>query len=361
MTTAPAEAYPLLLEPLFHERVWGGRRLADVVGAALPDGPIGESWSMGADNPVRNGPLAGRTLGSVVATNPRGILGYAVQSGGRNDLPLLFKILDANDLLSIQVHPDDDYARRVEGVAFGKTEAWYVLDATPGAYVIHGFTRPVTREEVRPAFADGSIEALLRKVELQKGDAFLVPAGTVHAIGGGLLLAEIQENSDVTYRLYDWGRPREMHIEQGLAVMQLGPPGFSKSRPLDLTVAGGTITYLVACPYFVYQHLTVHGDIPSDTGGRSLHCLFCSAGEGTIAYDGGSATLHQGETAVIPAALGAYTLHGRGFEIIRSFVPDLRVDVVAPLEAAGSRAPEIAALGGAPGNPVAAAAGLPGA
>lgn len=352
--------YPLLLRPEFHARVWGGRRLAEVLGAELPEGAIGESWSMGTDNKVLNGPLAGQALGKLCEAHPDIMLGSAVLAGGRTDLPLLFKILDAQDLLSIQVHPEDDYAREVEHVPFGKTEAWYTLDATPGAYVIHGFTRPVTPEEVRAGLVDGSVVEVLRKVELHPGDSLLVPAGTVHAIGGGLLLGEIQENSDITYRLYDWGRPREMHIEKGLEVMTPRPAGFSTSPPLPVQSGESVISYLVACRYFLYRELSVQNRLDLDTGGRSFHCLFCFSGEGAVGYgsNGGRKTLafKQGQTVFIPAALGSYSLVGGGVRLLDACVPDLHLDVVEPLLAAGYSPEQIGALGGAPGNEVAQAA-----
>jgi mannose-6-phosphate isomerase len=345
-----AMPYPLILEPVFHARVWGGRRLAEVLGAQLPEGAIGESWSMGDDNRVLNGPLAGQTLGDLVATDPDVMLGRLVVSSGRTDLPLLFKILDANESLSIQVHPDDRVAREVEHVPFGKTEAWYVLDAAPGAYVIHGFTRPVPPDEARAGLADGSITDALRKVELKAGEAILVPAGTIHAIGGGMLLGEIQENSDITYRLYDWGRPREMHLDKGLAVLDLQPPGFGPSRPLDVTAGASTIRYLVACHYFAYQLLIVQGALNLDTARRSLHVLFCTAGAGAVRYAGGSVDFAQGQTLFLPGALGAYTVEGEACRLLRCFVPEPGLDLFDPLLQAGYAAAEIAALGGPPGN-----------
>jgi mannose-6-phosphate isomerase len=347
MTT---ELYPLQLKPEFHARVWGGRRLAEVLGAELPPGPIGESWSMGTENVVQNGPWAGQTLGALVAAQPDAILGRTVRASGRDDLPLLFKILDANDLLSIQVHPDDRYARSVAGAAFGKTEAWYILDAAPGAYVIHGFTRPVTPDEIRAGLGDGSITGLLRKVELHAGDSLLVPAGTVHAIGGGLLLAEIQENSNITYRLYDWGRPREMHVEESLAVLHPRPPGYGPATPLDVADAGGTIRYLVACRHFAYQALEVQDRLDLHTERRSLHVLFCYAGEATVHYRDQAIPIAPGQTLFIPAGLGAYAVAGAGARLLRAFVPDLAEDVIAPLMDVGYTAAQIGALGGPPGN-----------
>jgi mannose-6-phosphate isomerase len=347
------EPYPLLLQPEFHGRVWGGRRLAEVLHAQLPDGPVGESWSMGNDNHVVNGPLTGQTLGALIAGNPHGMLGSVVLASGRQDLPLLFKILDANDLLSIQVHPDDPYARNVEKVDFGKTEAWYVIDAQPGAYVIHGFSRPVTPDEVRAGLADGSIVNLLRKVPLQAGETFLVPAGTVHAIGGGLLLGEIQENSDTTYRLYDWGRPRELHIDKSLAVMQPGPPGFGPSKGLKVDVKGGAITYLCACRYFAYQLVAVQGGIELDTLGHSFHVLFCQAGEGVVRYSGGAVPVSAGQALFIPSAVRDYEIESTDARVLCSFVPDLRADIITPLQEAGYDAAQIGALGGPPNNELA--------
>ena len=305
---------------------------------------------MGTANRVADGPEAGRTLGVVIASDPTATLGRTVLASGRTDLPLLFKIIDADELLSIQVHPDDRYARTVEGAAFGKSEAWHILAATPGAYVIHGFTRAVTPAEIRAGLGDGAITGLLRRVELRAGDTFYVPAGTVHAIGGGLLLAEIQENSDLTYRLYDWGRPRELHIDRSLDVLHARPPGFGPSQALVVSAETSTIAYLVACRYFVYQALDVVDSLDCDTEGRSFHVLFAQSGNGSIAWDGGSAPVQAGETLFVPAALRHYRISGTGLRLLRAFVPDVLEDVIGPLLAAGHPAAAIAALGGGVGN-----------
>ncbi len=342
--------YPLRLVPELHARVWGGRQLGGILGVAMPDGPVGESWSMGTDNRVADGPLAGQSLGAVIARDPAATLGRTVLASGRTDLPLLFKIIDAAELLSIQVHPDDRYARTVEGAAFGKSEAWHILAATPGAYVIHGFSRPVTTDEIRAGLGNGAITDLLRRVELQAGDTFYVPAGTVHAIGGGLLLAEIQENSDLTYRLYDWGRPRELHIDRSLAVLHARPPGFGLSRPLAVAAGSSSVTYLVACRYFVYQALDVADSLDCDTEGHSFHVLFAQHGTGTLVWKGGSASLQTGETVFVPAALRRYRINGSGLRLLRAFVPDVLEDVISPLLDAGHPAAAIAALGGGSGN-----------
>jgi mannose-6-phosphate isomerase len=314
---------------------------------------------MGDTNPVLNGPLAGQPLGQLAAAHPNLMLGSAALATGRADLPLLFKILDAQDSLSIQVHPDDSYAREVEQEPAGKTEAWYCLDAEPGAYVIHGFTRQITPAEIRAGLADGSIERALRKVPLRPGDAIFVPAGTVHAIGGGLLLGEIQQNSDTTYRLYDWGRPREMHIQQGLTVLDPNPPGFAVSNPLTTHHDSSTVRYLLACRYFAYRQLTVRGQLHLQTQGRSFQSLFCYEGTGQIRYSeynnsgpksGHTLAFAHGQTIFVPAALGAFTLEGDNCRLLNSFVPDLGEDVLSPLRQAGHSPASIAALGGPPGN-----------
>jgi mannose-6-phosphate isomerase len=328
---------------------------------------------MSTNSLVLNGPLAGRALGPLVRAHPGALLGNRCLAENWTELPLLFKVLDAQDLLSVQVHPDDRYAREVEGMPFGKTEAWYTLDAEQGAYVIHGFARPVTREEVQAALAEGRddrILGMLRKVPLRRGDSLFVPAGTVHAIGGGLLLAEIQQNSDITYRLYDWGRPREMHVKQGLAVMNCHPPSFSVSVPLEVRQAGGTIRYLVACRYFLFRELAVRGrlspeptgasgpDAPTHSqGGQSFHCLFCFEGAGLLLYTGAQGAdarfaFEQGQTIFVPAAIGPYTIEGE-CRLLNATVPDLWHDVAKPLLNAGYGPGQIGALGGEPDNELA--------
>ena len=219
------------LEPRFLPRVWGGRRLAERFGLET-DEPIGEAWMVFDENRIASGPYAGRVLAEVLPELGEAFLGRAVVERYGYRLPLMVKFLDTADWLSVQVHPDDAYARAHEAKSgwLGKAEAWVVLEAEPGAQVIYGVKRPVTREELRAAARDGSILELLNFVPVQKGDVIYVPPGTIHALGPGLLVYEVSQRSDLTYRLYDYGRGRELHLDRALNVARLEPMEVSPYR-----------------------------------------------------------------------------------------------------------------------------------
>ncbi|WP_456447212.1 type I phosphomannose isomerase catalytic subunit [Oceanithermus sp.] len=222
------------LEPRFLPRVWGGRRLAERFGLET-DEPIGEAWMVFDENRIASGPYAGRVLAEVLPELGEAFLGRAVVERYGYRLPLMVKFLDTADWLSVQVHPDDAYARAHEAKSgwLGKAEAWVVLEAEPGAQVIYGVKRPVAREELRAAARDGSILELLNFVPVQKGDVIYVPPGTIHALGPGLLVYEVSQRSDLTYRLYDYGRGRELHLDRALDVARLEPIALD---PLGLRV-----------------------------------------------------------------------------------------------------------------------------
>lgn len=212
------------LEPQFKPRVWGGRRLAERFGVNTTE-PIGEVWMVYDENIISSGPYAGRKLADVLPELGEAFLGKAVVERYGYCLPLMVKLLDTAQWLSVQVHPDDAYARihEAESGWFGKAEAWVVLEAEPDAQVIYGVKRPVTREELRAAALDGSILELLNFVPVKKGDVIYVPPGTIHALGPGLLVYEVSQRSDLTYRLYDYGRGRELHLDRALDVVWLEP------------------------------------------------------------------------------------------------------------------------------------------
>lgn len=214
--------YPLIFKPNMQTVVWGGKRLLPYKGLEPSDESIGESWEVSAveSSPsiVANGPLAGRSLIDVVSEYGEELLGESVARKYNGKMPLLVKFIDAERDLSIQVHPNDEMAQRVHG-KFGKTEMWYVIDAQPGAYLYAGFSKKISKEEYMQRIADGTICDVLAKHEVHPGDVFYLPAGRVHAICGGILLAEVQQSSDVTYRIFDYnrpgldGKPRELHTE----------------------------------------------------------------------------------------------------------------------------------------------------
>jgi mannose-6-phosphate isomerase len=243
---------------------------------------------------------------------------------------LLAKFLDAEQRLSVQVHPDDSYARAHEGGKLGKTETWYILHADPGAELVLGLRREADEDEVRRAILEGSLEDLLHTFSVQRGDVIFVPAGTVHAIGAGVVLYELQEYSDVTYRLYDYGRlqangrPRELHIEQSLAVMSYRPAPLSVVTPVPVldTNLDGERRILVASDYFVEEELRFQGTYTMATLGSSCHIITLLGGTCDLWSEKERLVLRMGDTVVIPAALGPYQFaSGTGVRALLSYVP----------------------------------------
>jgi mannose-6-phosphate isomerase len=335
MTSSGARLRPIHLRGSLHETIWGGQNLARYAGKALPPGAkVGESWETETGNQAINPPYRGQSLGDLVKEMGEPLLGTQALAVFGPRFPLLAKFIDAQDKLSVQVHPNDEYARQHEGGKLGKTEAWYILHADPGAALIHGLSRPASREEVRQAIADVTLESPLHEEPVQAGDVVFVPAGTVHAIGAGIILYELQEYSDVTYRLYDYGRltaegkPRDLHVERALDVMHYEPSPTRKVQPVVLPVAPregpdqALHRCLVACRYFVLEELAFQGSLSDATSHTS--CQILSLLDGTCALSAGQGeplTLTRGDTVILPAALGPYTLEGAKYRLLRSYVP----------------------------------------
>ncbi|HEX8033496.1 MAG TPA: type I phosphomannose isomerase catalytic subunit, partial [Ktedonobacterales bacterium] len=298
---------PIMLRSSLHETIWGGRHLATQAGKQLPDGKlIGESWETALDSIARNAPYAGQALGDLTSQFGEELIGWrAVQVFGKR-FPLLTKFLDAQQPLSVQVHPNDEYAAKHEGGKLGKTEVWYILHAAPGAQLVYGLRRETTREEVRTAIEETRLEDLLNTFEAHEGDVILVPAGTVHAICDGIVLYELQEYSDVTYRLYDYGRlqsngkPRELHVERGLDVMRYSPPPVERVQPVMLSVEhiDGTCTALAACRYFVEEEWRFNGDVPGSTHSSSCQIITLLSDTCTLRTPHTEVQLALGDTVV---------------------------------------------------------------
>jgi mannose-6-phosphate isomerase len=331
MTLSGAELHPIYLRASLHETIWGGQNLARYAGKNVPPGAkVGESWETETGNQVINPPYQGRSLSDLVDELGEALLGtQAVEIFGPR-FPLLAKFIDAQDKLSVQVHPADEYAHQHEGGKLGKTEAWYILHANPGAAIIHGLARAVSREETRQAIADVTLETLLHDEPVQAGDVIFVPAGTVHAIGAGIVLYELQEYSDVTYRQYDYGRltaegkPRELHVEKALDVMDYEPTSIHKVQPVILPDLPDHTKHrcLVACRYFVLEELTLQGTLADTTSHSS--CQILSLLDGACTLSAGQdepLALGKGDSVVLPAALGAYHLTGENCRLLRSYVP----------------------------------------
>lgn len=298
---AQTTLYPLRFRPVLVERIWGGQTLARY-GKPVPTGKrIGESWEISdrddAQSIVTNGPLAGQSLRQLIVQFGVQLLGTNCPAATR--FPLLIKLLDARERLSLQVHPPATMADTLGGEP--KTEMWYIMDADPGAFLIAGLKRGVTK-----ATFQSNMAGSFHQFPVKTGDALFVPSGRLHAIGDGLVIAEIQQNSDTTYRVYDWGRPRPLHIAESLASIDFNDHEPSLDR------------FPITCDHFHVEKLEVSGNLPGNCDGTTFQILGCVAGEVTI----GEETLRAGEFIFLPAALGAYTLTGHG-TVLRTTLPSV--------------------------------------
>ena len=310
--------HPLILTPLYRRYLWGGRRFATSLGRPLPPGDdFAESWELvdrGVDQSVvAAGPMAGTTLGDLVRQQGRHLLG---RHAPRTVFPLLFKFLDACRDLSVQVHPDDERAARLTPPDLGKTEAWYVVDALPGSRIYAGLRTGVDQASLAAALRAGRCEEVMHSFEPRPGDCVFIPAGTVHAIGAGLVVAEIQESSDVTYRLYDWnrvgadGKPRPLHIDAGLeAVTQFGPVAAVPPQPTiaPSTIADAATRRLVTCDYFLFDEVRPDGDWAVG-GDDTCHFLTVLSGELCVDPRWQLPPLTKGMSMLLPASIGRQVL-----------------------------------------------------
>ncbi len=310
--------YPLRFQPFYKHAIWGGRRLETVLGKTLgPGDDFAESWEIvdhGDDQSVvAGGPLDGMSLHQLVTERGAELLGRHYP---QRRFPLLLKYLDAHRHLSIQVHPNDAVAAQMGLDDCGKTEAWVVLAAEPGSWIWAGLKRPVDREILRQAIAGGDLEQYVHRFQPSAGQCVVLPAGTVHALGEGLLVAEIQQASDLTFRLYDWGRmgsdgqPRELHIEEGLAAMDWDQGPVEPVVPVSTEATPG-VERLVECDKFILDRLESRS--PCGVGGGDrCHILTVLQGAIAIGDDPSELLLRMGQTVLLPAATGRITAVPRG-------------------------------------------------
>jgi mannose-6-phosphate isomerase len=304
---------PLVLERRLDSRIWGGRTLGPWLGLANAPAQLAESWQVYAQNRVAAGPFVGRSLADLVGEYGAALVGTISFARYAAEFPLLAKFIDAADHLSIQVHPDDTYAHTIEAASGfqGKTEAWYILYAEPGAELLHGLNADTTREAFAAAVADGTVLNLLRRVAVQPGDTIFVPAGTLHAINAGILLFEIQQTSDLTYRVYDYdrrdaqGHLRDLHLEKALDVIDYRATGPALVPPQLL---GDGRTVLVSCDYFRMERWQLLQPITYTTDPTSFVLLTVIDGLARLTSAHGELHLTRGESVVLPANLGEYTL-----------------------------------------------------
>ncbi|HEY53016.1 MAG TPA: mannose-6-phosphate isomerase [Caldilineae bacterium] len=330
--------YPLRLQRKLDYRLWGGQRLARWLDLPEPlPTDLAESWQVYESNQVLNGPLSGRTLAEVTRAYGADLVGTLSIPRYGLDFPLLAKFLDANAKLSIQVHPDDAYAHSVEAHTgfHGKTEAWYILHAEPGAQLVYGLKQTTARDSFKQAVADGALEELLNYVDVEAGDVVFVPAGTLHAINEGILLFEIQQKSDLTYRIYDYNRRdargnlRELHLDKALDVLHFGPPTQEKTPPLSLAPGRDL---LVACPYFALERHRYVESRPFRTRPTSFEIWTLVESRATVAGE----KLKAGDSLVLPASLGDYDIDpDPDCTLLRCYVPDLATDLLEPLRELG--------------------------
>ena len=321
MTTASTLFQKLyLLEPQYRERVWGGRRLKDC------DPPVGEAWVAFGESRVREGEQAGRAVAELAAEYGAQFLGRDVEEAHGERFPLLVKLLDCADWLSVQVHPDDEQAERLVGPGqTGKSEAWYFIEAEKGATVYAGVRPGTTREDLEGAIRGGSVLDVAQRLEVSACQTLYIPAGTLHALGPGLLLYEVQQSSDTTFRVYDWGRPaaagRKLHVEESVAVAD-PRKGVVVREPLAL--AGTSCGTALRCPYFELEVVCV-GDaaFEGDTEGRTFHVFTMTEGAAELSCGGEAVRLGRYETALVAGCTGAYRIVAEdgGAKVLRTTVP----------------------------------------
>ena len=310
--------YPIKFENLYYEKIWGGRDF-ESFRENLPHGDIGESWDIACHHNgmsiVSNGYLKGKTFEELIKEYGTELLGESFEN---KEFPLLVKLINSKEKLSVQVHPSDEYAKRVEN-SLGKTEAWYVVDAKPGASLIVG-TKNCDKAIFEKAIREGKTEEYLNKIEVKKGDCFLINSGLVHAICEGVIIAEIQQNSDVTYRVYDYGRPREIHVEKSMDVIDFNLKPINASGKKLVSFCGYEKGILCASEYFTIEKYVVSSEVSENSDINKFFIFTCVDGKGTIiSEDGTKMDILKGDSILIPAKLGKYTIQGE-LTLLKSYV-----------------------------------------
>ena len=299
MSTPAFPPAPLPLRPIMDERVWGSTTLGPWYQAPEPGKPIGEAWLTAANCVVEAGPQQGATLAELTSAAPQA---FGANSAG--GFPLLVKVLFPREKLSVQVHPDDAGAQAL-GMPNGKTECWYILSADPGATVAVGMLKPLTADEMRAAIADGTIESAMRHVPVKAGDMIFVDAGTVHALGPGVIVLETQQYSDATFRLYDYGRPRELHLDAGLKAAR----PVTQAGPVEPVAMDG-FTRLITSPYFLVDRYTLEPGAAATVAASTSMQIFVALSDGCSLENasGTSSALPPGHAVVLPANAGDWSL-----------------------------------------------------
>lgn len=313
---------PVKLTPAFKDNIWGGTRLKTEYNKHTDMKIVAESWELSThkdgESRINGGEYDGLKLSEYIEKIGKDKLGKRALEF--DYFPLLIKFIDAKNNLSIQVHPDDEYALKHEG-EYGKTEMWYIMDAEKGSYLYYGFNRSITKEEYEKRISDNTLLEVLNKVEVKKGDMFFIPSGTVHAIGSGILICEIQQNSNTTYRVYDYdrrdanGNPRQLHIKQAIDVSCLEPSPAQKAP----TIIADGVEELAKCKYFTVRKIDVDGEKTISAEDGSFRSLIFLSGQGTLTVGDSVITAEKGDSIFVPAQNTDYKISGK-CEIILSYV-----------------------------------------
>ena len=315
--------YPLKVSYVAKSRIWGGENLVNLFGKENGGENIGETWELTVRDDemscITNGELSGMTLGKYIEDD-KSVLG-SKYDGGR--FPLLIKFIDAQDKLSVQVHPDDDYAAKYEKDP-GKTEMWYIVDAKEGAKIVYGLADGISSEDFAKAVAEGRIDSVMGYTSVKKGETYFIPSRLLHAIGEGIIIAEIQQNSDLTYRVYDYdrrddkGNLRELHVEKSLDVVKPFSEEEINAIRFEAKDEQDDENTLAHCRYFRVKKLNVAEEMTLNTGNESFASILCIEGKADIVFDGKEYEILAGDSYFIPAGLGEYKLKGNAEVIISS-------------------------------------------
>ncbi len=303
---------PLLLKPATKDYLWGGHKLKKLYNKEADTTVLAECWELSCHKDglclITNGEHAGKTLYELLEEHPE----YIGVNKKADEFPILVKLIDAKDDLSVQVHPDDDYSRKNEGDN-GKTEMWYVIDAEPGATLIYGLNKSLTKEDFRMAISQGNLEEYVNAVNVKKGDVFFIPAGMLHGIGKGIVIAEVQQSSNVTYRVFDSnrkdanGNSRPLHIEKAIDVTTLTPEPLYEAPANDV---------LAKCQYFTVKRINIETNTTLKAGKDSFQHLLVTEGEAVILYNSKNYCASAGQSLFIPAGLGEYKVLGKATLIL---------------------------------------------
>jgi len=315
--------YPLKFNPILKERLWGGSKLNTVLGKPITTDITGESWELstvkGDVSIVANGSLANTSLQELIETQGEALLGKSVIERFGTEFPILIKFIDAKQDLSIQLHPNDALAKERHD-SFGKTEMWYIMDAEPDAELIVGFNKDVTKEEYAKSLENDELLELLNYEKVKEGDTFFINTGKIHAIGAGVMLAEIQQTSDVTYRVFDFNRKdkegnlRELHTDLALDAIDYRKKDDFK---VHYKTTANESNSMVDCPYFKTNFIELTNNLSLDTKQRDSFTIFmCVGGGATVKTEGGEVTLKKGETVLVPAATQTIELNSEGAKLL---------------------------------------------